>query len=320
MGFSLAPGHAIFDLPPRWVPVSLQWFLDMGKRAAPNHQPGGEVPAQLPLITLATWNIRGFARPDVVDLAAVLQSQIHRADTSNGSTIVPGTTKMKTARAQPLEVAVVQELQRVQAKRLAQLLGMQHVWSFKHSPLGPLVRFAEGLALFSVYPLSHLETLDLTPRIQRFRHRRRIAQFAYIRQIDADVVNIHLASHGNSSARIDQLRLVLDRVQARGAPRCIVAGDFNAAHEPELYGLLERAGFSDVWLIQNTASTSSGFTNPAGAAKSRLDRIFVQGLTVNSVDVPPDHEQWVKRSDHLPVFACLEPEPNAAVPSPPTQP
>jgi endonuclease/exonuclease/phosphatase family metal-dependent hydrolase len=267
----------------------------MSKQAAPNHQHESEVTPKAPRIRLATWNIRGFARPELADLAAVLNARRQNPE--------------------PLSLIVVQELQRAQAKKLARYLGMEHFWSFKHSPLGPLVRFAEGLALFSVHPLSRMETLDLTPRMQRFRHRRRISQFAYVQHIDADVVNVHLASHTNSSARIDQLQLVLDRIALRGPLRCIVAGDFNAAHEPELYALLENAGFCDVWLVNGTASIGSGFTNPAGSTKSRLDRIFVRGFTVDSVEVPTDEVNWAKRSDHLPVFACLEPLTRTALPT-----
>jgi endonuclease/exonuclease/phosphatase family metal-dependent hydrolase len=253
-------------------------------------------------IGLATWNVRGFARPDINDLAEVLQ-------------------------AGPQTIVVVQELQRSQAKRLAGLLGMEHHWSFKHSPLGPLLtKFAEGLATFSTEPLSRTESLDLTPHVRSISYRRRIAQFTYLDQWQTDVVNIHLASHDDSSARLEQLRMVLDRIHARGATRCIVAGDFNAAREPSLYALLENAGFVDAWISQTptagepqtpkttfglglhdpqTTSTGDGFTNPAGSTRSRLDRIFLRGFTVQSASIPVDNESWSKRSDHLPVFATV---------------
>ncbi len=263
--------------------------------------PRGENPS----IGVATWNVRGFARPDCDDLAEVL-------------------------RLHPLSLIVVQELQRPQARRLSKLLGMEHLWSFKHSPLGPFIRFAEGLALFSTETLSNFETLNLTPKIRPHSHRRRIAQFAYFDRLDTDVVNIHLASHGDSSARSDQLRVTLDRVTQRGARRCIVAGDFNADGEAPLYRALHEAGFSDAWsvrpqglateldgalgsdqdarhAIRIETSTGPGFTNPAGKARARLDRIFVRGFTVLSATIPVDDHQWAERSDHLPVFGCLQP-------------
>jgi endonuclease/exonuclease/phosphatase family metal-dependent hydrolase len=284
----------------------------MSETETHNHAIAGEGHRAQPL-TLATWNVRGFHRPDFADLARVLD-------------------------AEPLALVVVQELQRSQAKRLASLLGMEHVWSFKHSPLGPLIRFAEGLAIFSTAPLSNVETLDLTLGANRFSHRRRIAQFAYFDRFETDVVNIHLASHTDSAARAEQLRIVVDCVRSRGARRCIVAGDFNATDEPAVYGQLEAAGFSDAWLSQAgdsasnqselngtsevngsrgawlgqpstmpTVRTGPGFTNPAGRATSRLDRVFERGFSALAAAIPVDDQLWAERSDHLPVFASLKP-------------
>jgi endonuclease/exonuclease/phosphatase family metal-dependent hydrolase len=276
----------------------------MGSSEHSHPGPPGAANDENPSIEVATWNVRGFARPDCDDLAEVLRSH-------------------------PLSLIVLQELQRSQARRLSKLLGTQHLWSFKHSPLGPFVRFAEGLALFSTETLSNFETLNLTPKIRPHSHRRRIAQFAYFDRLETDVVNIHLASHGDSSARSDQLRVALDRVQARGARRCIVAGDFNADGEAPLYQALHEAGFCDAWsvrpnvlavdlnnhalsreqetgrTVRNETSIGSGFTNPAGKATARLDRIFLRGFTVLAATIPVDDHQWVKRSDHLPVFARL---------------
>lgn len=257
-----------------------------------------------PSIEVGTWNVRGFARPDCNDLADVLS-------------------------ARPRSLILIQELQGSQAQRLSKSLGMDHLWSFKHSPLGPFVRFAEGLALFSTETLSNFETLNLTPNIRPHSHRRRIAQFAYLDRLATDVVNIHLASHGDSSARRDQLRIALDRVEQRGARRCIVAGDFNADGEAPLYRALQEAGFSDAWsaqpnvlaaelharevtqqrkakrTVRNETSVGSGCTNPAGKTTARLDRIFVRGFTVLAATIPVDGNEWAKRSDHLPVFARL---------------
>jgi endonuclease/exonuclease/phosphatase family metal-dependent hydrolase len=280
-------------------------MIDMGSDEQPQPSLSADPTEEHSSIGMATWNVRGFARPDCDDLAEVLRSH-------------------------PLSLIAVQELQRSQARRLSNLLGMQHLWSFKHSPLGPFVRFAEGLALFSAETLSNFETLNLTPKIRPHSHRRRIAQFAYLDRLETDVVNIHLASHGDSSARSDQLRVALDRVEQRGAQRCIVAGDFNADGEASLYRALHKAGFSDAWsaqpqgsateldggailpgqdageAIRTETSTGPGFTNPAGKARARLDRIFVRGFDVRSAAVPVDDPQWAQRSDHLPVFARLE--------------
>jgi endonuclease/exonuclease/phosphatase family metal-dependent hydrolase len=276
----------------------------MGSNEHSHPGPPGAAADETSSIEVATWNVRGFARPDCDDLAEVLRSH-------------------------PLSLMVIQELQRSQARRLSKRLGMQHLWSFKHSPFGPFLRFAEGLALFSTETLSNFETLNLTPNIRPHSHRRRIAQFAYLDRLETDVVNIHLASHGDSSARSDQLRVALGRVEQRGARRCIVAGDFNADGEAPLYRALHNAGFSDAWsvrpnvlaaelharevtqereaerMVGNETSTGSGFTNPAGRATARLDRLFVRGFTVLAATIPVDGHEWAKRSDHLPVFARI---------------
>ena len=205
---------------------------------------------------------------------------------------------------------------------------MSHNWSFKHAPLGKLfTRFAEGLATFSTEPLTRQETIDLTPQMQSTSHRRRIAQFAYHDRLEADMVNIHLASHQAASARFEQLALALQHVAVRGASRCVIAGDFNASNEPALYVALAKAGFVDMWgpesmsdsgeepeeLVQNdglfqTHSSGNGFTNPSGSTHSRLDRIFAKGFTKGSIQIPQDGPEWKKRSDHLPVFAQLLPD------------
>ena len=245
--------------------------------ASPNH------------FTITTWNIRGFRRPNVNELAELLQS---------GAPAV-------------VVVLVLQEVQRRQARRFSQLLSMHHHWSLKHSPIGRLLRnFSEGLGVFSTDSLFDCETVNLTPTVKVTDHRRRLAQFAYLSTIDADIVNVHLASHRDHRARAVQLELILNRIATRGARRCIVAGDFNAAEEPDLYGLLTGAGFLDAWDDPSTPvlrSDRPGYTNPAGRASKRLDRVFVRGFQVEHIDVPQDGPLWMKRSDHLPVTATLSP-------------
>jgi endonuclease/exonuclease/phosphatase family metal-dependent hydrolase len=249
--------------------------------------------------TLLTWNIRGFLRPDLRDLAFVIRSE--------GARIV-----------------LLQEVQQRQARVLGDALSMHVFWSFKHSPLGPLgKRWAEGLAILCSDPLANTHEAVLTPSERMWSYKRRVVQYAHIPSLALGVCNIHLASHRDHSARIDQANGVLSMLSTRSsAPNSVVAGDFNASQELDLYAKFEANGFRDAWIkacdptpagANPTRPTNpAGHTNPAGSASQRIDRILISpGLAVEAVRVPTDGPSWAKRSDHLPVTARLITQPSA---------
>lgn len=225
--------------------------------------------------TLLSWNIRGSARPDLDDLATVLRSY------------------------EP-DVVVLQEAWRSQAKRLAAAAGLRHAfWSFKHKPYGPLLPSrAEGMAILSRHPLDDTDSTVLNPDARSWTHRRRIMQSAFIEALGVTVVNVHLASHGDGAARLAQAGRVVGHTPTENA---VVAGDFNAVDEPDLFAIFSGIGLRDAW------TNGAGFTNPAGAARQRLDRVLVGlGVAATSVIVPVDGPEWAQRSDHLPVIARLQ--------------
>ena len=226
--------------------------------------------------TLLTWNIRGSAQPDLGDLASVVSGYSP-------------------------DVVLLQETWRSQADGLAEMTGLAHrLWSFKHKPYGPLLpRRAEGMAILSRTTLTGQSIHVLTPGTGSWTHRRRIMQYARIPDLDLTVVNVHLASHASAKARIEQAERVVAHL-GEDRHRCVVAGDFNAVDEPAVFAQFTAIGLDDAW------KGDAGFTNPAGAVRQRLDRVLLAGgLYAESVDVPPDSPEWVRRSDHLPVVVRI---------------
>ena len=227
--------------------------------------------------TLLTWNIRGAARPDLVDLAAVIGDY------------------------EP-DVVLLQEVWRRQALRIAHAAGFAHsFWTFKHSPFGPVLPIrAEGMAILSRSPLEETSSEVLTPAARSWTHRRRIVQYAQVPSLGVWVANVHLASHAEVDDRTSQAGIVATQLRSTPGP-WVVAGDFNAADEPAVWKPFADIGVTDAW------AGGAGFTNPSGAVRQRLDRVLVgAGLVARSVEVPDDGPAWVHRSDHLPVIARID--------------
>ena len=227
--------------------------------------------------TLLTWNIRGSARPDLADLAEVIGGYAP-------------------------DVVLLQEVWRPQASRIARAAGFAHsFWSFKHSPFGPVLPMrAEGMAILSRTALEETSSEVLTPAVRSWTHRRRIVQYAQIPSLGVWVANVHLASHAGADDRVNQAEVVASHVGAASGP-WVVAGDFNAVDEPAVWQPFAHIGVTDAW------AGGTGFTNPSGAVRQRLDRVLVgAGLVARSVEVPDDGPAWVHRSDHLPVIARID--------------
>ena len=228
--------------------------------------------------TVVTWNIRGSARPDLSLLADAINSYAP-------------------------DVVLLQEVWREQAWRLANLLDMgPPFWSLKHRPFGPLSRRrAEGMAIVSRATLAEETSYVLTPSARPWTHRRRIVQHARIASLGVDVTNVHLASHAESSARVDQARMICAQIAKGVSANAFIGGDFNAHNEPALWSVFEERGFVDA------GSSEGAATNPAGAATQRLDRVLVgRGLRVASLVVPDDGPSWSRLSDHLPVVVQVD--------------
>ena len=222
-----------------------------------------------------TWNLQGSHRPDLEEVGALI-------------------------RGFGADVACLQEVWNGQAAQLAAVTGLEHrFWSMKHQPFGPFLRSrAEGMAVLSRFPLASTGSELLTPHAPGWHSSRRILQHAAVPTLGVSVVNVHLSSHSQTAARQVQAARIGERFGRAGG--VVVAGDFNAAGEPDLWAQLDEAGLIDRW----DPSRGAGFTCRAGRADQRLDRVLTTAdLSVTSMEVPADGPVWARRSDHLPVVA-----------------
>jgi endonuclease/exonuclease/phosphatase family metal-dependent hydrolase len=221
-----------------------------------------------------TWNILGQKRPDLLAVARVI------------------------AERNPDGVAV-QEVRHSQAKTLAKVLGWQLHWARKHYPYSPLVWWlAEGAAILSPHTLSRTMSASLSPRTSTWTYRHRIVTAATISRDHLPgpqlrVYNVHLSTK-NIDDRIAQARRVRGIVDSGPAIATSIAGDLNAANEPDVVRELREAGLDD---------SGGDVTNPSLSPVQRLDYVLVpRGATVTAVDTPRGGDEWAALSDHLPVL------------------
>lgn len=240
-------------------------------------------------LRVMTWNLQGSRRPDLDEVAGRILAS--RAD-----------------------VVGFQEVRRGQASKIAARLRWHHHWALKHLSHGPLIWFAEGMAVLSPHPLIKHRRVLLNPGTSAWTYRRRIAQQVVLEAPHGPMVvfNVHLASHQAPSERARQsatvATLVRDHGDADPTAVPLVIGDLNAADEPDTLAPLEAAGLRDAWAISDDCPVRSafGFTNPSASPTQRLDYVLVpDSLSVDCVDVPNGGADWAGLSDHLPVVARL---------------
>jgi endonuclease/exonuclease/phosphatase family metal-dependent hydrolase len=244
-------------------------------------------------ITVVTWNIHGSAGPNLDAIRERL-------------------------RAVGADVVALQEVRRSQARALAQGLGwVTEHWSFKHWPLwNP----AEGLAVLSPHPLIEARTVTLSSGAPPWSFRRRIAQLCAlgVGEHTLRLANCHLASE-NADARFEQAQRLVGLLE----PGSLVAGDLNAQPGRRVLRLLLQAGLRDAWAeLHPNANAADGATSwrrqdPDDRPSNRIDYILVAvGYGVRAATVPTaadsDLGAYRRLSDHLPVRADLEYEPESA--------
>jgi endonuclease/exonuclease/phosphatase family metal-dependent hydrolase len=203
------------------------------------------------------------------------------------------------------DAVALQEVRRGQARRLAGRLGFHWYWVLKHYPYTPLLWWrAEGMAVLSPHELAdrfHGE-VSVGQSVWTFRRRIRLAVTVHRGGEALRVHDLHL--EGTVPARVEQARRAaaeLDAVQP-----CVVAGDLNAAHDPDTVGPFLGLGLKD----PGGADTSTA-TNPT----HRVDYVLVpEEAVVRSTFVPPGGPPWDLWSDHLPLVVEFElPQPRARV-------
>lgn len=235
--------------------------------------------ADLDDVGVVSWNLHGSAGPDLARVA----EELLRAG---------------------VDVAGLQEVRSVHARRLGRALGWQVSWVFKHFPLTPLLWWrAEGMAILSRHPIVGSGQGALTTGVSRWSHRRRVAQWCDIDHPAGRfrLVNVHLASSpGAGSERVAQASRAVRHLDAGPS---ILTGDLNAPDEADVMAVLRSAGLRDAW-----DGPGPGHTNPAGSVRQRLDYVFPDpSFAVVACTVPDDGPDWAALSDHLPVHARLRP-------------
>lgn len=225
-------------------------------------------------LRVVTWNLQGRERPDLVALAEWLTG------------------------ADP-DVVLLQEVQRRQVRRLAGLLGWDHVWCFKHWPF-PVP--AEGLAVLSPQSVLDVSRRVLAHRWAPWSWKRRVAVAACVDGVR--FVSTHLGADVGDDERARQAELVAAMV-----PGGVVAGDLNAAPGSIVLDRFAQAGFRDAWdeLRPDDAGATNWSPGPrAEPPTQRLDYVLVAaGLGLVDVSLPDDPVALGVLSDHLPLTATI---------------
>ena len=232
-------------------------------------------------VRLLTWNLRGRDGPDLGEVAAHV----------SGSGV---------------DVVVLQEVQRRQARVLAAALGWDVVWRLKH---WPVVIPAEGLAILAPTRPWAEETVLLAGGWRFWSSRRRIALAATVATPEGPlrVVDVHLGAGVPEEERVRQATLVTGLGE-------ILAGDLNAVPGSATLGVLGAAGFSDAWaqVGNGTGHTNWGRRARSEPAVKRLDYVLLgDGWRALDASVPvhadADFGRWGAVSDHLPVIVTVAP-------------
>lgn len=220
---------------------------------------------------MLTWNIQGSKRTDLERIAEVVS-------------------------AAGVDVVALQEVQRPQARDLAERLTMRHTWAEKHNPLHPFLRGrAEGAAILTPHALTNAGHAQISAASSKRTFKRRVVLWATISRSDATgyrVYNAHLSPHDAAHERVSEAQRIADIArQHADAPPMIIAGDLNDPYEPAVIAALP--GIEAI-----TAPLSS----PSLAPIQALDHVLVPpAATAVSVSAPAGSEAWAELSDHLPV-------------------
>jgi endonuclease/exonuclease/phosphatase family metal-dependent hydrolase len=253
-----------------------------GAQPRPDDRPDGTHP-----VRVLTWNLQGSQDVDVAAVAAI----VHAAT---------------------VDVIAFQEVQRLQARRIAAALSLRsRRWALKH---WPVVHRAEGLAVLTPHRLVRSRAFVV----------RRGWIWAWQRRIGIDVtvdtgagtmrlIDVHLSPHDHDAHRRREADLVLAR--ARREPAAIVVGDFNELPGGGALQALATAGWRDAWAVVH-GDGDGGATN--WTAGNRLGRPPTQ--RIDFVLVPPGSrvmtatvidtagavvaiDEMSSLSDHLPLVA-----------------
>ncbi|MFI4939787.1 MAG: endonuclease/exonuclease/phosphatase family protein [Burkholderiales bacterium] len=174
-----------------------------------------------------------------------------------------------------------------------------------------------GNALLSSYPIGSSRNQDISDHA--FEQRGILHCVVQTPEGDVHCYVVHLGLFAGSRKRQTQALIEAVLASANGGEPLIIAGDFNdwgnrlsaelrnRLGVTEVFDSREASGFSTLLrqLGGRKPKLKSARTFPAGLPWLRLDRIYVRGFTVQSVQVLHG-AQWAKLSDHAPILATLE--------------
>jgi endonuclease/exonuclease/phosphatase family metal-dependent hydrolase len=237
-------------------------------------------------ITVLTWNVQGSDDLDIAAVAAIVRP------------------------AAP-DVIALQEVQRRQARRLAEVLAVaEQRWAWKH---WPLIHRAEGLAVLTVHRTTAVESFPIRHR-PFWDHRRRIGIDVTVDtgHTVGRVINVHLSAHGDESVRAAEAHLIVSRAET-AVPAPIIVGDLNDCPRAGAHAALMGAGWIDAW--QHVHGDADGSTNwtpgerRGRAPTQRLDYVLApSGSVIERALVFAEFEgigDMGRLSDHLPLVATV---------------
>lgn len=120
------------------------------------------------------------------------------------------------------------------------------------------------------------------------------------------VFNTHL-DHISDKARINGIKVVLDKIEQFGGMPSVLMGDFNAEEDSETYRSAVE-NFSDVKYLTEKTMTSATYQNWGKALDNDcIDYVMVSksGFTVNEYKVVQTTYDGVYPSDHFPLSVSL---------------
>ena len=121
------------------------------------------------------------------------------------------------------------------------------------------------------------------------------------------VFNTHL-SHVSDEARINGIKVVLEKIKAFGGYPAVIMGDFNALEGSETYKSATE-NFLDAQKVAEITSDSHTYQNWGNEESfKRIDYFMVSktGFKINSYSVLPGTRNGVYTSDHNPILLEVE--------------
>ncbi len=134
----------------------------------------------------------------------------------------------------------------------------------------------------------------------------RICSYVILKDTDGRelvVFNTHL-DHISDEARINGIRVVLDKIEQFGGMPSVIMGDFNADEKSETYAAVTE-NFNDAKYQTDNTESGATYQNWGKALdRENIDYFMIskEGITVNEYDILNTTYDGVYPSDHFPIY------------------